>query len=71
MIRGRIISPHRPRRSADAPKPSETPTITPVRASIIDILVDTIADVCAADDSSAIVELYSGDELRVPPELIV
>ena len=35
-----------------------------------DELLDTIADVCAADDPSATAELYACDELRVPPELI-
>ena len=35
-----------------------------------DELLDTIADVCAADDPSAIAELYASDELRVPQELI-
>jgi Transglutaminase-like superfamily len=35
-----------------------------------DELLDTIADVCAADDPSAVADLYACDELRVPPELI-
>jgi hypothetical protein len=35
-----------------------------------DELLDTIADVCAADDPSAVADLYARDELRVPPELI-
>jgi hypothetical protein len=35
-----------------------------------DELLDTIAAVCAEDNSSAIVDLYSRDELRVPQELI-
>jgi hypothetical protein len=35
-----------------------------------DDLLDTIADVCAADDPSAVADLYTRDELRVPPELI-
>lgn len=35
-----------------------------------DELLDTIAAVCAADDSHAIVELYQSDELRVPQELV-
>src|SRR5579875_245738 len=35
-----------------------------------DELLDTIADVCAADDPSAVAGLYACDELRVPPELI-
>ncbi len=35
-----------------------------------DELLDTIADVCAADDSSAVADLYACDELRVPPGLI-
>jgi Transglutaminase-like superfamily len=35
-----------------------------------DELIDTIADVCAADDPAAVAELYAGDELRVPQELI-
>lgn len=34
-----------------------------------DELLDTIADVCAADDSSAVADLYARDELRVPEEL--
>lgn len=35
-----------------------------------DELLDAIAAVCAADDSSAVADLYDCDELRVPPELI-
>ena len=35
-----------------------------------DELLDTIAVVCASDDPSAVAELYAGDELRVPPELV-
>jgi Transglutaminase-like superfamily len=35
-----------------------------------DELLDTVADVCAADDLSATADLYARDELRVPPELI-
>ena len=35
-----------------------------------DQLLDTIADVCAANDPSAVAELYACDELRVPQELI-
>jgi hypothetical protein len=35
-----------------------------------DGLLDTIADVCAADDPSAVAELYACDELRVPQDLI-
>jgi hypothetical protein len=35
-----------------------------------DELLDTIADVCAADDPAAVADLYACDELRVPPELI-
>lgn len=35
-----------------------------------DELLDRIADVCAADDPSAVADLYRLDELRVPPELI-
>jgi len=35
-----------------------------------DELLDTIAGVCAADDPSAVADLYARDELRVPPELI-
>ncbi len=35
-----------------------------------DELLDTIATVCAADEPSAVADLYSIDELRVPPELI-
>jgi hypothetical protein len=35
-----------------------------------DEFLDTIADVCAADDPSAIADLYADDELRVPPERI-
>jgi hypothetical protein len=35
-----------------------------------DGLLDTVADVCAADDPSALAELYASDELRVPKELI-
>jgi hypothetical protein len=35
-----------------------------------DELLDTIADVCAADDPSAVADLYACDELRVPPELV-
>ena len=35
-----------------------------------DNLLDMIADVCAADDPSAVADLYACDELRVPPELI-
>jgi len=35
-----------------------------------DELLDTIADVCASDDPSAVADLYASDELRVPPELI-
>jgi hypothetical protein len=36
-----------------------------------DELIDTIAEVCAADDLSAIADLYACDELRVPEELTV
>jgi Transglutaminase-like superfamily len=35
-----------------------------------DELLDTLADVCAADDPSTIADLYARDEFRVPPELI-
>ena len=35
-----------------------------------DELLDTIADVCAGDDPSAVADLYERDELRVPPGLI-
>ena len=35
-----------------------------------DELLDTIADACAADDPSAVADLYACDELRVPPGLI-
>ena len=35
-----------------------------------DGLLDTIADVCAADDPSAVAELYATDELGVPQGLI-
>jgi hypothetical protein len=35
-----------------------------------DEFLDTVAAVCAEDDSSAVVELYGRDELRVPQELI-
>ena len=35
-----------------------------------DELLDTVAAVCAADDPSAVADLYGCDELRVPPELI-
>jgi hypothetical protein len=35
-----------------------------------DELMDTIAEVCAADDPAAVAELYELDELRVPRELI-
>jgi hypothetical protein len=35
-----------------------------------DELIDTIADVCAGDDPSAVADLYDLDELRVPPGLI-
>lgn len=35
-----------------------------------DQLIDTIAAVCASDDLSAIADLYSCDELKVPSELI-
>jgi hypothetical protein len=35
-----------------------------------DELLDTIAEVCAADNPQAIADLYACDELRVPPTLI-
>jgi Transglutaminase-like superfamily len=35
-----------------------------------DRLIDTISAVCAADDPSAIADLYASEDLRVPPELI-
>lgn len=35
-----------------------------------DELLDTIAAVCGAGDSHAFADLHSGDELRVPPEVI-
>jgi len=35
-----------------------------------DELLDTIADVCAADNPREIADLYARDELRVPPDLI-
>jgi len=35
-----------------------------------DEFLDTVAAVCAEDDSSAVVELYGREELRVPQELI-
>ncbi len=35
-----------------------------------DELLDEVANVCAADDPSAIAELYTRGELRVPPELL-
>lgn len=35
-----------------------------------DGLLDTIADVCAADDPSAVAKLYASDELGVPQGLI-
>lgn len=35
-----------------------------------DELVDLIAAVCAADDPSAIAEIYAREDLAVPPELI-
>jgi hypothetical protein len=34
-----------------------------------DELLDTIADVCAADNPREIADLYACDELRVPPDL--
>ncbi len=35
-----------------------------------DELLDLIADVCAADNPSAVADVYACDELRVPPNLI-
>jgi Transglutaminase-like superfamily len=35
-----------------------------------DGLLDTLADVCAADDPAAVADLYAREELRVPPQLI-
>jgi hypothetical protein len=35
-----------------------------------DELIDMIAAVCASDDSDAVADFYTHDELRVPPELI-
>lgn len=35
-----------------------------------DELIDTIADVCAGDDPSAVADLYNREELTVPPGLI-
>ena len=35
-----------------------------------DELLDTIADVCTADDATGIAELYACDDLRVPPDMM-